>query len=123
MDENNNENNDNKNAKMVWTCSECGGHYLMLPVIIHEEYSIDDESGQEFWGDIADEEPSSIYVEKENETTGWCKNCNKEVKCVLKPFIPDPSKKDPNLLEDASTNIIKNIEDINPPDDSDIENV
>jgi len=115
------ESKDKNEENMVWTCSECGGHYLMLPVITYEEYSVDESSGQEMWGDISDEEPDSVFVEGENETTGWCKTCNKKVKCVLKPFTPNPNNKSPNLLEDAVSNIVENIEDSNPTD-TDLEN-
>jgi len=115
------ENKTKNDENLVWTCSECGGHYLLLPVITYEEYSVDEKTGQEMWGDVVDEEPDSLYVEKDNETTGWCKTCNKMVKCVLKPFVPNPSNKSPNLLEDAVTNVIENLEESKPVD-SDLEN-
>lgn len=107
---------DEKISSKVWTCTECGGHYLMLPVIAHEEYSIDDKEGIEFWGEISDEEPEYVFEEKEGITTAFCKTCQKETKCELREFKPDTAGKDPNLLKDMEKEIDKTVKNTKPLD-------
>lgn len=93
---------DNKNNKSnnVWTCSVCGGHYLLMPVIVKQEYSVDNSSGQEFWGDITDDDSDYVFEEKDGQTHAFCKTCGKETLCELKAFKPAKIP-EPNLLKDA----------------------
>ncbi len=94
---------ENKNAekeeKLVWTCTECGGHYLIMPTIIGQEYSVD-ETGQEYWGDIVDDDSEYVFEEEKGKTHAFCKICNKETLCELRPFKPG-SINGPNLLKNT----------------------
>jgi ribosomal protein L44E len=96
----NNEKEKNEKEKpMVWTCTECGGHYLIMPVIVGQEYSVDEE-GQEYWGDIIDEDSKYVFEEEKGKTHAFCKICNKETLCELRPFKPAPIN-GPNLIKNA----------------------
>ncbi len=111
----NNEKSTDKN--LVWTCSECGGHYLIMPVIVGQEYSVDNETGQEFWGEIEDADSQYIFEEKDGETHAFCKTCGKETLCRLEPFKPSKIPA-PNLLKDAEKVNDANLKSVNsPPDD------
>lgn len=102
----------------VWTCAECGGHYLIIPVIIGQEYSVDNDTGQEYWGDISDDDSNSIFLEKNNQTHAFCKTCLKETLCELKPFKPAKIP-GPNLIKDLYEVNDANIKNSGPlPDGS-----
>ena len=109
-------------APITWTCSVCGGHYLIMPVIAKQEYSVDNDTGQEFWGDVDSEsEPDFVFVEEKKEypqTHAFCKTCEKETLCLLKPF--EPAKiPGPNLIKDVYNVNDENIKSVGTlPDDS-----
>lgn len=114
-----NTNETDKNVdKRVWTCTVCGGHYLIMPVIVGQEYSVENDNGQEFWGDITDDDSNSIFIEKKDQTHAFCKTCQKETLCELRTF--EPSKiPGPNLLKDVENVNDVNIKNAGPiPDDA-----
>lgn len=121
MAENENTQKDTKSDDRVWTCTVCGGHYLIMPVIIGQEYSVDNDTGQEFWGDIDGDDSDSVYVEDGNKTHAFCKTCGKETICELKPFKPAKIP-GPNLIKDAYEVNDENLKSAGPvPDDAVIE--